>query len=354
MKILDPRHDFIQSVREADLARVMQLIAEDDSLVNAQVRGDITLTGKTWTDDGQVDVGQDSSEHAGALHFAAFNGLNELAQLLIDQGADLHAQAEFGQKKGVTAVTLAAWQGNAETLSVMLRALCDSALAANESRADQLQPALFSSLAHSSQDKVDLLIEHGAEYDIFTAAMAGDGVALRRLIAAAPDSVNRKHPEYDRTPLEQALTVGQMEMADLLVENGAEVTPISAAGMGLLDQLKTLFSEDKNAVTRWYGSYPLLIWAILGEQVDVVNFLLNQGADPNGGDRWGDTPLGHVANVKGKPGEQMVNVLVAAGADIHQQSRGDTPIERATKQGNNHVRLALKKHGSCDRNRHSQ
>ena len=330
-KFLPSGHPFIVAVREVDLTRIKELIDQDKSLVTAQVRGDVALTGKIWKDGQHVEIGEDGTEHAGPLHFAAFNGHKELAQLLIDSGADINAPATFGEKKGTTPVTIAAWEGNKETLNVILEAARASGLAL------QLNSALFTSLVHRSKEKADLLIEYGAEHDVFTAAMAGESEVLRQLIESAPDSVNLQHPEYGRTPLEQALKVGQTETAELLANNGAVVTPPSAAAMGRVEEVKAVIKRDKEAATRHFGSYPLLIWAINGGQSEIVKLLLEFGSDPNGGDRWDYSPLSHVAKIHGEVGKTIVDMLVAAGADPKLKSGNKTPIEWALVNKNRHV-----------------
>ncbi len=331
--MLPPNHPFIVAVRDVNLSRVRELIAEDSSLVNAQVRGDIALTGKVWKDT-HVDVGANNPEHAGALHFAAFHGHSELAQLLIDSGADLHATSFFGEKEA-TPATLAAWQGGMETLKVIR----DGAKAAGIEL--DLNPALFSALAHHDQETADLLIEYGAEHDIFTAAMAGDLEILQRLIEEDPESLNRRHEEYGRTPLEQALMVGQMESAELLAAKGAKVAPHAAAAMGRIDQVKAFLKEEPQAISRPFGKQPLLLWAIQGSQADVVELLLEKGADPNGGDEWDITPLRQVADVKGDVGARIVDLLVEAGANLYEKSRGSTPVECAKGAKNKHVNHRL-------------
>ena len=328
---LPPDHPFIVAVREVDLPRVKELVAEDRSLVNAQVQSDIELTGKAWKDGKHVAIGEDDSHNAGALHFAAFHGHSELAQLLIDLGADVTLPADFGEERDSGPVGIAAWQGDAATLKVLL----DAAKAAQVDL--DLTPKLHSALVHSAWDKVDLLLEYGAEHDFYTAAMAGDAEVLKRLIDADAESIDRKHSRFDGTPLEEALKVGRLESAELLAEHGAKVSTEAAAALGRIEEIRSVLDDDPEAATRLFGTQPLLLWAIQGGQVEVVKLLLERGANPNGGDEWGVTPLRQVADVKGEPGEKIVDLLVEAGADLYKKSRSYTPIECAKSQKNKHV-----------------
>ena len=344
MNFIAPNHPFILAVREVDLSRVKEQISKDNSLVNAQVRSDIYLTGKVWVDGEHVDIDANATQRAGALHFAAFHGHSELAQLLIDSGADPNAPADFGEKEGnkSTPCDIAAWQGDAPTLKVILESLKAAGIKTN------LTPGLHSALAHGAHDKAELLIEFGAQHDFYTAAMAGDGEALKRLIETERDSIDTKHSKFDGTPLEEALKVGQLEMAELLAENGAEVSPRAAAAMGRVEQIKSLLDDDPEAATRFFGTQPLLIWATQGGQAEVVKLLLDRGADPNGGDQWDVTPLRFVGHVHGEVGGSIVDLLVEAGADVDRESRGSMPIQHALKLKNKHVHHRLVYHKDND------
>lgn len=344
-----PDHPFIVAVRERDLPRIKELVAQsnmltsktqvpaNERLINAQVRGDITLTGKVWKDGEHVDVGENDPHHAGALHFAAFHGHAELARVLIEMGADICLPADFGEHGGrkSSAIGLAAWEGDAATLKVLL----DAARAAKIDA--DLTPSLQSALAHSAWEKADLLVEYGAEHDFYTAAMAGAAEILTQLIETAADSIDAKHSGFDGTPLEEALKVGQFRTAEMLAEHGAKVTTEAAAAMGRIEQVKSLLDNDPEAAGRFFGTQPLLCWATQGGQPEVVKLLLQRGADPNGGDKWDVTPLRHVAQVQGEVGGKIVDLLVAAGADVDRKSRGYTPIQCALNSKNKHVHHRL-------------
>jgi ankyrin repeat protein len=84
----------------------------------------------------------------------------------------------------------------------------------------------------------------------------------------------------------------------------------------------------------------------LGGQIETTKFLLEKGADPNGPDRWGVVPLRSVSAVHGQQGAEIVDLLVAAGADVNRKSRGFTPLAAARKAGNDRVAEALEKHGA--------
>ena len=68
--------------------------------------------------------------------------------------------------------------------------------------------------------------------------------------------------------------------------------------------------------------------------VEAVPYLLTRGADPTIGDRKGDTPLHQLGGVAPEKLGEIVDLLLAAGADINQQARsGQTPLIRSLYGG---------------------
>src|SRR5207249_12193583 len=85
---------------------------------------------------------------------------------------------------------------------------------------------LCGALARHRDAVVTLLVEHGAQYDIFTAACVGDLDAVRDLLDRAPDLADARDPACDVaqvTPLMHAVFAGQLDVARLLLQRGATV-----------------------------------------------------------------------------------------------------------------------------------
>ena len=120
--------------------------------------------------------------------------------------------------------------------------------------------------------------------------------------------------------------------------------------MGRIDEIKALLEKDKEAATRPFSKYPLLCWAIMGGQVEMAKFLLENGANPEGADEWDVTPLRYSTQVHGDKGAAIVDLLIAAGADMNRVSRGFTPIECALNKENKHVHHRLIYHKENDVN----
>ena len=126
---------------------------------------------------------------------------------------------------------------------------------------------------------------------------------VEALIAAGAD-VNA-WTTSGRTPMQNAIRRGDVEMVELLVRSGAIVThrPYGERGSVLHDAAR-------------YG------------RASMVQLLIRAGADVNQEDRYRNTPL-HVATRYAK-GTECVGALLRHGADVHAENRsGRTPLEHA-------------------------
>lgn len=156
--------------------------------------------------------------------------------------------------------------------------------------------SLFMAAARGQSDRVDALLEAGADPNV---RFSGDGTAL---IAAARDGDARSvallleagaDPDLgssgDGNPLIAAADRGDIRTVDLLLEAGADI-----------DRGQ---SGDGNA----------LIAASLKGRDAVVRHLLDRGADPNGYVQGDETPL---INAAQKGDIAIAEMLVEAGADV--------------------------------------
>ncbi|NKB66708.1 MAG: ankyrin repeat domain-containing protein [Candidatus Latescibacteria bacterium] len=100
--------------------------------------------------------------------------------------------------------------------------------------------------------------------DILSASFKGDIETVRKLLKKNPELVNAKNSEGG-TPLMLA-TFGHMEIIKLLLEYGADIHAVSQDGTAL----------------------HLATWE---QQQEIVQFLLDQGLDPNSTSASGETAL---------------------------------------------------------------
>ena len=138
-----------------------------------------------------VDVGNEIG--ASPLHRAVGRGAHELAALLLDRGANVHAvrSAACGLGGGfwtdLQAIDLAIWDGRRPGDRRMIR----------------------------------LLLEHGATRDLTVAAALGDIEHARQILDAEPARIRETRPS-GRRPLSAAIEAGHEAMARLLLERGAD------------------------------------------------------------------------------------------------------------------------------------
>ena len=170
--------------------------------------------------------------------------------------------------------------------------------------------------------------------DILKAAKSGRMSVIKTVLTSFLIEVNfiarRK-----QTPLILAADNGNMNMACLLLEKGAEpnmanengVTPLHmAACRGHHHVVELLLDRGAKQNTANDGSTPLLYAADKGYK-DVVLLLLKRGADPNIAGPRGYTPL-HAAAYKGHKG--VAQILLSNGAELDiVNEAGSTPLFQA-------------------------
>lgn len=224
------------------------------------------------------------AHQAPLLHYVAANGVEdfrqktpdnivEIAKVLLEAGADVNAESNaYGG--GSTALGLAATSVHPERAGV--------------------QDALM-----------QLLLDHGA-------VIENPGVAGNR-----------------HTAIEGCLANGRGQAAEFLASRGAQLNLETAAGAGRLDVVKTFFDEDGNlrpSATKKQLQRGFL-WACMYGRQEVVEFLLERGADLSGQSDLGGTGL-HWAAGGGHLG--IVQLLLARGALLEEINKwGGTVLEQA-------------------------
>jgi ankyrin repeat protein len=167
----------------------------------------------------------------------------------------------------------------------------------------------------------ELLEQRGAKFDVYLAAMAGKFELVNDLVANNK-SLATKHSGDGWTALHLACFFGHKEVAQALLNQGAEV----------------------NAVTENAMKNQPLHAAAAGRRADIVALLLERGANVNAKQHGGWTAL-HAAAQNGDL--EMIQTLLANGADTNLRAdNNQTPLDLALTRGNQAAVEALEAGGA--------
>jgi uncharacterized protein len=357
------------------LARdIVEPVEKSAPLVLAARKNDMAAVRALLAADPRPDVNQRTADGTGALHWAVYFNDEDLVQRLIEAGAEVKAQNDYG----ATPMSEAAVVGNVKVLRRLIEAGADV-----ESPNADGQTALMIVARTSNVEAARLLIKHRAK-------------------------VNAREQWRGQTPLMWAAAEAQPAMVKLLVENGAEVdarstvnewerqvtaeprmqarpsggfTPLLyAARKGCLECAQILLKAraDKN-LTDPDGVTPLLL-ATVNFNFDTAAFLVKSGANVNKWDTWGRSPLYAAVDMNTVPtggradrpsldktsSLELIKMLLEAGANPNLQlklfppyrslrddrgadtllSVGTTPLIRAAKAGDLPAMKLLIEHGA--------
>jgi ankyrin repeat protein len=193
---------------------------------------------------------------------------------------------------------------------------------------------------------------------IHSAAMRGDLAKSNMLLKSDPSLVSTKDNQ-DQTPLHYAAMNDHKDVAQLLLENKADVnartsddwTPLHFAALNNHKDLVQLLLENKADVNAQTSYRDMLIpsgltplhFAASGGFNDVAQLLLKNKADVNAvaSNNW--TPLHYAVFTDHK---LMVELLLISKANVNAKtSEGWTPLFIATSNFHNEVAELLKLHG---------
>ena len=224
------------------------------------------------------------------LWAACQNGGEAMVRLLLDAGANPNAALLLGE----TPLMVAARAGKPAVAELLI------AKDANiNARAARGQTALMWAVAQKHPDVVKVLLAHGADLR----ARSDEWSEVMALPPHGYLEYNRAIPHGKDTALLFAARVSDLESAKLLVAAGADVNDADAWGVSATTLAAHAGFED------------------------VVEFLLDKGADPNAA-AAGFTPL-HAAVMHRN--EKMVAALLAHGADPNAPVRTWTPTRRSSR-----------------------
>jgi len=208
----------------------------------------------------KVDVNAPQPDGATALHWAAYRSDAVSMAALIGAGAHVNARNNYG----VTPLALAADQGNVAVLDLLLKA--------------------------GANPNAPINFVNSGETPLMHAARSAKVDAIRSLVRAGAD-VNAQENWSGQTALMWAAAEGDSAMVTELLKLGADLhakshggtTPfLFAVRKGDLRSVQAMLAAGADVNEKRSGDFatPLLI-AIINGHADLVDLLLDEGADPN-------------------------------------------------------------------------
>jgi ankyrin repeat protein len=236
-------------------------ITPNSNLFAAAESGDVEAARAAIAAGAKVDARNDRTWTP--LMVAAKNRRAEVAQLLMDAGADVNAQSL--SKLGNTVLAFAAAGGDPEIVRMAL----DHGAAANaRSGPNQSCSALFYAVTRGNLAAVEVLVSRGANAnDVCRAVFDGDDATMLMLAA-----------DHDH-----AAIIGFLldKGASIDVSNGNNDTALMfAARAPSASALKTLIDRGANIHCRSKEGHTPLFYAAYNGRCDNIDVLLAAGADP--------------------------------------------------------------------------
>jgi ankyrin repeat protein len=281
-----------------------------------------------------ADVAAAQGDGSTALHWAVYWDQLELTQQLLAKGADVQAATRLN----ATPLYLAAVNGNAAMLRVLLEAGADATLT---------------------------VLENG-ETPLMFAARSGNTEAVTVLLDAG-SAIDAKDDYRGATPLLWAAEQDHADVVQLLLERGANVnarskTVISEGRRGPgapeggltalmlasrengIDTVKALLAHRALVNQQSAGGHTALLTAIQNANIEISRLLLDAGADPSLANDAGWNPLYMAVKTRSLEKGTMPNpvidmdglygiieTLVAKGADVNARLQADTEVHNSIR-----------------------
>ena len=260
---------------------------------------------------------RDEGDWAFPLHFAAEKGLFGIVQLLVEHGADPIGAGDYHE------LDVIGWA----------------------TAFDYVPPR---------PELVEYLLTHGARHTIFSAVATGAVDAIRRLVADAPDALERRMDptNHRRRPVHLAVVKKQPASLAVLLDLGANPDALDESGLTALDQAALRLELTMAQMLIDLGAEIGMAAAVaLGRTADIERLMRK---DPDGlkpGHRWGTL----IVRASERSSGNVIETLIRCGAspnawdDPHTAVDGAahyTPLHAAAWNGNLDATRVLLTHGA--------
>ncbi len=158
---------------------------------------------------------------------------------------------------------------------------------------------------------------------LFWATKEND-TAMVKLLLDYGAQIDFRSTEFNATPLMCAIVFKSFEVANLLIEKGADIKAVdnnqtTVLGYSLLTCDTILINRILNLgvdINSTSGKEPIIAAAVRTYNPDVVKLILERGANPNAKTESGVSPL-FIATVDTMCDVEILKLLIEAGADVN-------------------------------------
>ncbi len=178
--------------------------------------------------------------------------------------------------------------------------------------------------------------------DQFVGNAHGNLAVVKQLLEKYPALVN-SDASWTETAVQAAAQTGQVEIVHFLIDHGADYDICTAAMLGNLDCMDDFLKLDPNLINaRGAHGIPLLYFPVIHARLEVAEYLFQHGADPDAASPTGITPL-HGAVMFDQP--KMAEWLLGHGVNPNPIYDGKTPLAMALGKKQDELIEVLRSHG---------
>jgi ankyrin repeat protein len=275
------------------------------------------------------------------IHRAVLDGNLDMVISCLDRGVN----ADFQKGKGVTPLCLAAAQGYREIAELLIARGADIDRGLTEE--DGVNPLLGAAIGNHSE-VIESLLASNARAGLHFLVLQGDIIAVRTFLEQQIFPINSKR-NRGMTPLHLAAMGGHREIAEILLNSGADVnfhTPASETPLHQAVKYNRLEVADL-LIDRGADMYQSAAMYVATHQNyrAMIELLIAKGVDINYQDSRVNTSL-HTAANEGHV--EIAELLLANGAQVNIQTKAQakTPLHYAAQEGNTQIAELLIRYGA--------